>query len=132
MSTPTKAQLTAMSGPELLKLYNTLSGAAAIARFSSKADGVKRVAALLAARARTARTVAPMGEKLNGRPRQDFTLKARAKGTSAVRATSLRGQVFAAIRDRGPIALSKLREEFGPGAKGCVQKLLEVDWIERS
>lgn len=119
-----------MPTSKLITLYNKLSGKS-IKSFSSRASAENRTIAAQACADERASKRTP----LRGRPIIDFQIKLDASsGRTKVRDGSLRGRILAHMREADApngVALSSLTKKFGEGAKGAVQKLLQVKWLRR-
>lgn len=144
----TREQLEAMSTPELIKLYNRITGKST-KRFSSREAGIKSL--LTAISERAARPQLPQGARVTGvrtvragkevdasksragRPQIVYSVHV-AEGKSEVRASSLRGKILAHMKACSTASITELEEKFGEAARGAVQKLLDpkVGWLKRA
>ena len=118
------------TGPQLVAAYNQITGKS-IKRFASLTEARKRVAEAVAEKpAAEVRTVSKMASKA-GRPHTLLEFKATNSGTTKPHSTSLRGQVLSHIQQsEGYVSLADLTTQFGPKAKGCIQKLIELKHLE--
>lgn len=140
----TRSQLEALPTHELIKLYNTvrLEGAPLVKRFSSREAGINQLLKALAARSTTSQKDAKVRTVLDGkndgksakagRPVTGFSVKLADHGKSEVRATSLRGQIIAYVKECGGVAkTADIEVKFGEPTRGAILKLIEVEWLSR-
>ena len=141
MQQHTRAQLEAMPTQELVRLYNTIAGKQ-VTRFSSREAGIKSLLKALAERAKSAKTVRTVRDGKDdtsgktskaGRPQAMFSVKLARQGKSEVRSSSLRGQIIAHLKtqEQSTASIADLEAKFGDKARGAVQKLLSVDWLQK-
>lgn len=151
----TPEQVRALSTVELVAIYNRLTGKS-ITRFASRAKGEAQVLKVLqaanveAARARVARSVAPIARTVNGsasekrgRPKSRFIVQlTEANGKSKPQKESDRMKLIEWLRAKGPIthegaelpnaaSIDSIETHFAKRMRGVVQKLLDKGWLKR-
>ena len=150
MSKAAEAKVKAMPTPELLTLYNSLTGKS-IKKFSSRANGEKQTLAALTAKAATAakadtpkaeataaapaaaRKVSLMGVKM-GRPKSDYGIQVIDGAASKLRPSSMRSMIVNHMnaQPNRSCTISALTEKFGDAVHGAVVKLLSGKHVRRT
>lgn len=102
---------------ELVKEYNKHSEKP-IAKFRNRATAEERVAAVLPAQ--------------RGRKPINPTVAFLPNGQSQVRASSVRGEVLAFIRENSPVAKQDIDRKFGRNTAGFIDKLAEMGHVKVS
>lgn len=149
-----KSRVKALPMPELLALYNTLTGKAT-KKFRSREVGEAQVVkalqdqatklpketpkpdanAAVASDSGASRVVSNMAGK-KGRPEIDYKIGLGTPDTKLHKG-SLRAQVIEEMQDmmkksgKDYVQVSALVAEFGPKAKGAISKLAKTHWVKR-
>lgn len=148
-------QVRALKTPELVTLYNRLTGKS-IKKFSSRATGEKQVIkALAASPAATPPTPHPLPQGTvrnvrgassggkNGRPKSKFIVQlTEDKAKSKPQKSSDRQALIDWLKSKGTIqhggedlahaaSIDSIETHFAKRMRGVVQKLLEKNWLRR-
>jgi hypothetical protein len=140
----TPEQVRALRTPELVALYNRLTGKS-VKRFSSRSKGEGLVIKALANRPPAASTRVVNGHATgrSGRPKAQYAVQlTEEKAKSKPYKDSTRAALIAWLRSKGSITvgneslanaatIDSIETHFGKRMRGVVQKLLEKSWLKK-